>query len=332
MSKFYSAGGLVALTLVISACGESLSGDQLNGSELQGARVSQSRCSVLVVMSSADTLAAVPNKIPFTSISLSAGGTKSFKFGFLLNEMAVPVMALVKHGCKVTYATPDGQIPVRDPQGDTPTYFTDGVRIPDAKARQDLKDALSLVTNPKESEVLSKGPGSFNEPLTLASLNNPAKLDAFDAIFIPGGYAAMLNLRSTGNTGPTPVPGLWEDKNLGSILRYFNSKSRLTVTLCRGGVSLASAANDQGWVYAGYKMTTYSTLEDNLASNLNKVLPTHQLPFHPNEKLKELGARLIFRNFQAHIVEDREVLMGQNQSSAHKLARRFVEKIKELGK
>lgn len=75
-------------------------------------------------------------------------------------------------------------------------------------------------------------------------------------------------------------------------------------------------------------MTTYATVEDDAVSVINKILPTHRLPFHPNEKLKELGGRLSFSPFKVHVVEDRELLTGENQHTAHALARRFVQRLR----
>jgi hypothetical protein len=76
-------------------------------------------------------------------------------------------------------------------------------------------------------------------------------------------------------------------------------------------------------------MTTYSTLEDDVASTIDHILPFYQLPFHPNHKLRDLGADLDFVAFQSHVVEHRELLTGENQWSAHELAARLVTRLKE---
>jgi putative intracellular protease/amidase len=284
-------------------------------------------------MSDASTLTAV------TTVPLRHT-TKDFKFGFLLDEMAIPVEALLAHGCTVVYANPTGVEPPRDASGDDALYFTDGVPtgapgasalsaaaaklrldklVPTAAARAELAAALELVTSP-DSPVRGKGPGSFDTPRRFADFLGadgeaaPDTLSGFDAVFIPGGYAPMLNL--------------YNDPQLGAILRWFHAQERLTVTLCRGGVGLRSAATADGaWIYAGYKMTTYSTVEDDVASLVGKVLPLWDLPFHPNAKLKELGADVGFTPFQSHTVEDRELLTGENQWSAHELADRFLKRL-----
>ncbi|MDQ3233025.1 MAG: DJ-1/PfpI family protein [Pseudobdellovibrionaceae bacterium] len=263
-------------------------------------------CNVLVAMSDADTLIAPPNT-PFTS------EPKEFQFGYLLNEMTVPVNALLTLGCQMTFATPSGKQPIRDPQGDNAIFFADGARlIPTDEAKTELQRGLFLVED-IGSPIRSHGPGSFDQPLSFSELKGTQDLEIFDAIFIPGGYTPMLNL--------------WNDEELGRILRWFHAQERLTVTLCRGGVALASAANKKGWIYEGYSMTTYATIEDNAASVLNMILPFYRLPFHPSEKLLELGAIVKHQPFKSNIVEDRELLTGENQWSAHALANRFVERL-----
>lgn len=268
---------------------------------------SASSCRVLVAMSDTGTLVA-PSAVPLSR------ATKEFQFGYLLDEMAIPVQALLDDGCSVTFATPSGEPPVRDPQGDSALYFTDGdALIPGAEAKAELRSALTLVDDPS-SPINGKGPGSLDQPVAFSQLGEA--LEQFDAIFIPGGYAPMLNL--------------WNDAELGRILRWFHSEERLTVTLCRGGVALASAVDPDGsWIYEGYAMTTYSTVEDDVASVIGKVLPFYRLPFHPNHKLRDLGAALEFSPFHSFVVEDRELLTGGNQWSAHALATRFVERLAE---
>ncbi len=321
----------------LAASGCSIATQDGDGTNVSTSADTARTCNVLVAMSDADTLTAV-GVSPFTFWK-----TKSFRFGYLLDEMAIPVRALLDAGCRVTFANPTGTEPPRDPEGDTPLYFIDGLPqadrgsppllafearlrfdrlIPGSAAHAELADALALVRAPS-SPILGHGTGSFDAPHRFSDFvgdDGEARaetLTKYDAIFVPGGYAPMLNL--------------WNDAQLGAILRHFHQEQKLTVTLCRGGVALRSAATDDGWIYDGYAMTTYATIEDDLASFLAKVLPLYDLPFHPNEKLREAGARLDLRPFYAHVVEDRELLTGENQWSAHLLADRFIASLRERG-
>ncbi len=78
-------------------------------------------------------------------------------------------------------------------------------------------------------------------------------------------------------------------------------------------------------------MTTYATVEDDVASLLSHVKPLYNLPFYPNEKLKVLGANVSFSPFHPHTEEDRELLTGENQWSAHALAARFIDRLLNQG-
>lgn len=289
-------------------------------------------CKVLVAMSDASTLVAVPT----TPLSHA---TKNFEFGFLLDEMAIPVQALLDAGCQVVFANPTGVEPPRDKSGDSALFFTDGLAeapegaslltaakaklrldalVPGAKEKAELASALRLVMDPA-SPIRGKGPGSFDTPRRFAEFlgessegSNDA-LSSFQAIFVPGGYAPMLNL--------------WNDAELGAVLRWFHANGKVTFTLCRGGVSLRSAATEGGWIYSGYRMTTYSSVEDDVASLIGGVLPFYQLPFHPNHKLRDVGAALVFQPFHSNVVDDRDLMTGENQWSAHELGAKMAQKI-----
>jgi putative intracellular protease/amidase len=292
-------------------------------------QLGQSQCSVLVVLADDATIATVGNT-PVTRDQV-----KVREFGYLLDETAIPVRALLNAGCKVSFTTPAGREAPRDEQGDNATFFTDGLPdpgedpslwdvakatkqlaalvVPGREARAELADALSLVAS-AESPIRGKGPGSFDTPFAFETFvqngkADTAKLSRFDAVFVPGGYSPM---------------SLWNNARLGSMLRWFHENDRLTVTLCRGGVALRSTAEGGEFAYSGYKMTMYSTLEDDVSSTANGILPLFALPFHPNEKVKEAGADVTLRPFRPLVIEDRDLISGANQFSAHATATRFV--------
>lgn len=337
LSRFraWFAAAAVCVTPLVATPGCAASTENVEASDSD---LTAHQCSVLVVMSNADTLHAVGATL------LNRGTTKDYRFGYLLDEMAVPVRALLDSGCRVTFANPSGTEPPRDKTGDAALYFTDGfpeagpdaglleaataklrldALVPSPQAKSELAAALRLVGG-ADSPIRGHGPGSFDTPVRFADLlradgaADDAKLASYDAVFVPGGYAPMLNL--------------WNDATLGTLLHWFHDQHKLTVTLCRGGVALRSmTTNGRRFPYAGYRMTTYSTLEDNVASLASGVLPLYDLPFHPNDKVREVGARVEFHHFHAWVVEDRELLTGENQWSAHLLASRFVSALRTRG-
>src|ERR1700686_5598295 len=95
--------------------------------------------------------------------------------GYYLNELTVPVRALMKNGYEITFANPKGNTPQLDFNSATAMFFGGD----EAK----LQDYLS-----------------FRESLT--GLNNPARiadviasgLDQYDAVFVDGGHVPGMDL------------------------------------------------------------------------------------------------------------------------------------------
>ncbi len=99
---------------------------------------------------------------------------------------------------------------------------------------------------------------------------------------------------------------LLDDPNAGIVMRHFHATSKPTAVLCHGPISLLSAlpnstefvaalsagdaagaqAKAKGWIYSGYKMTIFSTAEEQQREPLEiggKVL------FYPDFALKYCG-------------------------------------------
>ena len=99
---------------------------------------------------------------------------------------------------------------------------------------------------------------------------------------------------------------LLDDPDAGTVMRHFHEASKPTAVLCHGPISLLSAlpnsrefvaalaAGDaagarekaQGWIYSGYKMTIFSTAEEQQREPLEiggKVL------FYPGLRLANGG-------------------------------------------
>lgn len=302
------------LALFAAGCSAAGADDEAATSE---AAVTGKQCSVLVVMSDEDKMVAVSDSL------LTRGRTKEYRFGYLLDEMSIPVLALLDAGCAVTFTDPRGIEPPRDPQGDSAMYFTDGpaqALLPSAAARAELARSLDLVDG-DDSPVRGRGPGSLDTPLPYDRLVKDGVADAtelskYDAIFVPGGYSGMNH---------------WKDARLGTMLRWFHENDRLTVTLCRGGVALRSTMETGDFEYRGYAMTTYARVEDDLASKTNGIKPLWDIPVHAGEELAEAGGKVSFRPFKPNVVADRDLLTGENQFSAHELARQFVSTLTARG-
>lgn len=147
-------------------------------------------------------------------------------------------------------------------------------------------------------------------PRTLESISN-LELNQFSAIFIPGGNAVLEDLGH--------APGL------GRILNHFHFAGKLTVVICNGAYSLLSADSFGAWPYEGYKMTVFSDQEwFSLQPAVLAGLP-HPTP---GRVLSAKGAVLNQGGpMSSHIVEDRELLSGQNPWSTIALAKTMIAKL-----
>ena len=128
--------------------------------------------------------------------------------GYYLNELTVPVRALMKEGYEITFANPKGNTPQMDVNSAIVQFFAGD----EAKLQDYLKfrDTLTGLKNPTRiSDVIASG------------------LDQYDAVFVPGGHGPMMDLL--------------DDPDAGTVLRHFHKTSKPTAVLCHGPISLLSA-------------------------------------------------------------------------------------------
>jgi putative intracellular protease/amidase len=134
-----------------------------------------------------------------------------------------------------------------------------------------------------------------------------------------------------------------QDAETGEILRHFHDKAKPTALLCHGPISAIAAmpharefraaliAGDavkaaewaKGWQYAGYKMTVFSATEENVVEdNILHAKIYFNMPF----ALKTAGADVTTTavDFEPYVVEDRELITGQNPRSDHPIAAKFI--------
>ena len=249
--------------------------------------MSASKGKVLVVMSSAN------------SLNLKDG--KVYKTGYYLNEFVIPYRKLVEAGYEPVLANPNGDRPVMDANSNNAMFFGG-----DDAARA---DALRF----------AEGLEALNHPKTLASVVAEGT-DGYVGLFIPGGHA--------------PMADLLKDTNLGKILTSFHDTGRPTGIVCHGPIVLLSALPDPdafvasmiagdgkassltaGWPYAGYRLTVFSTGEEQALEGPSGLGGNVQ--FYPVNALAEAGARVeTIANWHSNVVVDRELITGQQPMSA----------------
>jgi putative intracellular protease/amidase len=231
--------------------------------------------------------------------------------GQYLNETVVPVQALIAAGYEVVLATPNGQKPHIDEASRSAQHFEG-----DEAAFQ-------------RAEAFYASDPSMNQGRTLRSVIDEG-LDNYAAVFVPGGQAPMVDLM--------------QDADVGEILRFFHERRKPTALLCHGPIALAAAvpaarefraaliAGDKakaaelakGWPYAGYKMTIFSNTEEKVIED--NILHA-KLYFNVVDALEIAGGHVTTTavDFEPHIIEDRELITGQNPRSDHPIAAKLIQ-------
>lgn len=251
---------------------------------------------ILIVASSVDTF--------------ELKGGQKVPVGYYLNELVVPVMAAIHAGFEIVLATPKGNGPAVDRQSLSASHF--------GGSEAELSKAV---------EFAASNHGIQN-PRSIRSVIDEG-LDNYVGIFVPGGHPPMVDLM--------------QDPDLGVVLRHFHIHSKPTALLCHGPIAALAAmpkakayrqalvADDKeaakeaaaDWQYAGYRMTIFSTDEEKYAEEV--LLEGAKVPFYPTTALELAGAKVDTREFfKPNVVQDRELITGQNPPSDHAIADLFV--------
>lgn len=241
---------------------------------------------VLVVVSSKNTL------------QLRDG--KTHPTGYFLNELIVPVKKLVDQGYEVVFANPGGNASTMDKTSDSADHFGKDEAVY-ASYRQ-FHDTLIGLKQPKKlSAVIEQG------------------LDSYAAVFFPGGHA--------------PMEDLVQDADVATVLKHFNQTGKPTAFICHGPIALISTVNDpqaflqalesgeveqasklaSGWLYAGYKMTIFSTAEELVAEETSL---DGKVRFYPDAALTAAGGDVtVVEPWAPNVIQDRELITAQNPGS-----------------
>lgn len=233
-------------------------------------------------------------------------GDKTLSTGFYLNEFGVPAHRLVEAGHTLTIATPRGNRPPLDRSSDSKDYFKD-----EAEYRQ----IGAFVEETLSGEIV---------PLADAVTN----LDAFDAIFLPGGHAPMIELM--------------HNHDLGHALRHFHERSLPTALICHAPVALLAAQPAAGayqraleagetpqaenFAYSGYRVTVFSTPEEKDAESGFDA----PMRYYPADALAAAGMDVQNgEKWTSNVVRDRELLTGQNPMSDEAFVEEFLKALAE---
>ncbi|MEB3214292.1 MAG: type 1 glutamine amidotransferase domain-containing protein [Leptolyngbyaceae bacterium] len=261
---------------------------------------------VLVVLSGAD------------SIPLKEGHTHPT--GHFLGEVTEPLEALLNAGHRLTFTSPSGKSPTIDQNSYQLIYW--------GLSKSNLDNAKAVYQH--LVELGFESPHPLEELVDLSpECDRPTpqpKLEPFDAVFIPGGHAPMVDLLHTNFFTSDEM-----NPYVGELLYFFHRTQRPTGLICHAPAVLAAAPSVQGtWIYSGYKMTAITMLSEFIAEDLPlmKTVGGH-LKEYPTGILKNAGATLeqSLIPMVPKVVEDRELLTGQDPYSAKQFGEQFVQKL-----
>jgi putative intracellular protease/amidase len=264
------------------------------------AALSANAANVLVVLSDESQLALRDNR--------------TFDTGFYANELMQPVKKLLDAGHTVTFATPLGKAPTVDRSSVDKMYF--------GNDEASMQQHLALLDKLQVTSV-------NNSPVISLARVEQGGYDRFDAVYIPGGHA--------------PMQDLLYSAPLGRLLASFHQQGKPTALVCHGPIALlstlaqpqaftkpletgAKAGKAPAWIYAGYQMTVISNDEEEAAK---PMLKGGAMKFTPQTALQRAGGVYSSAaNWQSKVVEDRELITGQNPASANGVADALLARLK----
>ena len=221
--------------------------------------------------------------------------------GFHLQELAKPLQKFLDAGHEVTFASPKGKEPKSDPKSETLNVFAGNFF--ECHCEQDLVERM-------------RRENGFSCPRPFTTIMDN-ELTTFAGLFVPGGHALLQDLGA--------------DAELGRILRYFHKENKPTAAICHGLFALLSTkkAGDGSFVYAGYKVSSWSKAEEKMEELLwggqaEKV----------ESRLRDEGAVTIKGALEATdgTTMHRELLTGCNPLAMDALADRFLKMISNSNK
>lgn len=240
---------------------------------------------------------------------------KTYNAGFYLDELQIPLRKIVEAGFTPVFANPRGNTVTFDPASNNKLFF-----------KNDDSERARAV------EFLN-GLEDFKKPKTFKTILEEGTSD-YVGIFIPGGWS--------------PMQDLVLDNELGKILLTFHETERPTGVICHGPAALLSTIPDaaafvkamsaddfdrasklaEGWPYAGYRLTVFSRSEERAVEGPKGQLGGDVL-FYAADGLAQAGAHVDRLSlWTVNVIEDREVVSGQQPFSSEAFGDAFVAKLK----
>ncbi|MFD8596673.1 type 1 glutamine amidotransferase domain-containing protein [Kitasatospora sp. NPDC059646] len=202
--------------------------------------------------------------------------------GYWAEEFAAPYKAITEAGHQVVVATPGGVVPAVDMMSLRPE-MAGGAQA-----------ALEL-------EAVIRSAEELRRPIRLSE----ARLEDYDAVYLPGGHG--------------PMEDLWLDADAGRLLTAALDSGKPLAVVCHAPAALLATRVRGVSPFAGYRVTAFTNDEEHavgLAPKARWLL---------EDELKALGVRFERGEmWKPYTVTDRNLYTGQNPASAGALAQELL--------
>jgi putative intracellular protease/amidase len=220
--------------------------------------------------------------------------------GFWAEEFVVPYERFVQEGYEVDVATIGGVTPTPDQGSLTPEVVraTRPARSP-GRDKQDVAhyrkviDSLPVLRRPLDASIITQ-----------------EQLARYDGVYISGGHGAMEDMPN--------------DPATTRLVRWILASDKPLAAVCHGQSALLSLRDSEGrWPLEGYRMTAFSH-EEELVTDM-----AGELPFVLQTELERLGGQYekAPEIWGSCVIEDRNLITGQNPYSSAALAETFVKRL-----
>ncbi|MFE5052163.1 type 1 glutamine amidotransferase domain-containing protein [Streptomyces sp. NPDC056637] len=202
--------------------------------------------------------------------------------GYWAEEFAAPYKALTEVGHQVVVATPNGVVPTVDMMSLRPEMAGG------AQTALDLEEII------RSAEVMRR-------PIHLAD----ARLEDYDAVYLPGGHG--------------PMEDLCVDADAGRLLTAALASGKPLAIVCHAPAAMLATRIHGVSPFAGYRITAFTNEEENAVGLGPKAR------WLLEDELVDLGVDFTKGEmWKPYTVVDRTLFTGQNPASAAVLAERLL--------
>jgi putative intracellular protease/amidase len=202
--------------------------------------------------------------------------------GYWAEEFAAPYKALTEAGHEIVVATPRGVVPTVDMMSLRPEM---------AGSAQIALDLEAII---RSAEVLRR-------PIELAD----ARLEDYDAVYLPGGHG--------------PMEDLCLDADAGRLLTAALASGKPLAIVCHAPAAMLATRIHGKSPFVGYRVTAFTNEEEEAVGLAQRARWTVE------SELIEMGVDFTKGEmWKPYMVVDRNLFTGQNPASASVLAERLL--------